>query len=349
MKRLWSKLLFSLGVGLSLSQGLNLAVAAENPLNQVALPVSDRSASAYNQAVINAYAQLMKSLSGNPAIMTTPQVMTASREANQFVSSYRYEQRLDPISQKEGLWLVLDFNQHALNKLLSAAGQPTLGKARPSTLLIFLRQDGDQGHFLSTGDQLSLNAQINAAAAARHLPIELSLGDLEDQEDLKWQPDGNLSDDSLVQFHQRYGKESILILRWESGPGAETIRALAWIGQQHWEWSVQAASLEAALAESFDHWLANLAEAYAVVKSPRSTQFLSLELVGIRELAGYSVAIKTLKSYPMVNHLQVTEINPDHLRVCVSIHGDVEALQRALQSDKSLIPAYTLLQDRKNG
>lgn len=110
------------------------------PLSQAEVAVADQSAPALQLGLQAAFAEVMVKMSGNPNIMSVPQIQSASSNVMQWLQSYTYRHApsVDAI-QNSGLILQVVFNHEGLRELLKTATQGVqLNAPPPSELQLFV-------------------------------------------------------------------------------------------------------------------------------------------------------------------------------------------------------------------
>lgn len=317
---------------------MSAASLAASPYSQVTLPVADRSSTEFQQAVIVGYGEIMKRLSGNPAVMTTPALQNSVTDAASYVTQYSYSERVDRSSQQRQLLLQLTFNEHALTKILQNSGQSILGKQRPPTLVVMLNEQNGVLNFFSAGDAQTVGASITAAAQQRGLPIVLPLGDLDDQAILTANTVPSITSEASDAMRTRYQVTNLLVGVVVPLGDRVQVQWQLWSGDRYYQWTVGGADLTAVLPSSFDRLLETIADQFAVVKNQKLRGELMVEVTGVYGLQDYVGVVHNFKQLTPVSRVTVREMTPNSLLLSLEVNGGEEALQRALQSDKSVIP-----------
>ena len=148
--------------------------------------VADYSKSALKSALTSALSQVLMRISGNPAVMTLPQVQNQVQHINNLVAAYSYRSEVSDQGQSE-LHLQVAFIDHAVKQLLRAAGQPIWSAARPVTL-VWLQLEDTQGQWATVASDNQhvspLAAALDQVAKSRGLALMYPMMDLDDQASL---------------------------------------------------------------------------------------------------------------------------------------------------------------------
>lgn len=312
---------------------------ASSPYSQVTLPVADRSPAEFQQAVAVGYAEAMKRLSGNPAVMTTPAVQSSAATAASYVSQYSYIEQASQDPSARQLLLQLTFNEHALVKVLQDAGQSLLGKQRPLTLVVMLNDQNGVLNFFSASDAQTLGVTLSQVAQQHGLPIVLPLGDLEDQTLLSANAVPSISSQAGDAMRNRYQVSNLLVGVVVPLGDRVQIQWQLWSGERYFQWTAAGADVATVIGSSFDRLLETIANQYAVVKTSKLNDDVMVAISGVYGLPEHVAVLRLFKQLTPVSRVAVREMTPDTLRLSVTVSGGAEALQRALQFDKSLIPA----------
>lgn len=303
------------------------------PLNQADIPVESRSSESFNQALTHAYMQVLIKQSGNPSIMTIPQVKNSLTAIKQNVESYSYR-RASGKTEQADLVLHVVFDAVAIKKLLEKAGQTVWEGGRKPVLVLLSLQTEAGRQVVSNLNDPTLSVVLQQAAEGRGLQLIFPVMDLEDQTALTSQ----LSE-SYTAFKQRYQVRDILFGEMNRDDSNNyTINWTLMLGDSPYYWSTLNTEKEAAIKAGMDSLLETLASRYASMRSERLLAIVKLEVKGISGLSDYVKVLTAVRHLHDVAAVSVKEMNPESLVLSVKVTGGVDALSRELSQSTEFKP-----------
>src|ERR1700683_4528546 len=148
-------------LGLCLGEAAGAITRAE--MYQATVPLADRADAAYTAALQNAMKTVLIRVTGRRNADEDPALSALVSNARRYVQQYR-------AAPEAQVWVA--FDGPAIERWLTQNGQPLWGHERPTTLVLLGVQSGAQsGSVLTTDDTSELKLAIDAAAAARGLPL----------------------------------------------------------------------------------------------------------------------------------------------------------------------------------
>ena len=99
------------------------------------LPVANRSTQTLNQALPKALGAVLIKLSGNPGIITLPNIQPALTQASKLVQSYSFQQAPAKTTTDQPLMLQVSFDKDAVRNLLQNNHKAIWSPNRPLTLI----------------------------------------------------------------------------------------------------------------------------------------------------------------------------------------------------------------------
>lgn len=286
--------------------------AAAMDLNQANITVPDRSTKVLKAALLKAYAEVMVKQSGNPAVMTVPQLQNSIAHLDDYIVRYHY------LVDGDKLILQVTFDDKALHDILAHAGQAVwLGK-RPLILLVL------QGNTVLDDDALS--ALLNQTASRYGLAVLLPALDLQDQQDLM--------SGELANMCRRYQTEAVLLGVVDSDVADQVSIQWQWSQNHHVrQWKFSEKNLPLAIDQGMKKCLEILASQYATLASHAMQSELVLTVSNIADLQDYAELVSSLKSLPIVSQVSVSSINANQLIVNLQVAGGAQALMDALKKN----------------
>lgn len=289
-------------------------------LYQATAPVADRSEAAQSAAFQEAMKMVLVKVTGRHTADEDPAFGPLITNARRYVQQYRSA----PDNQ---LWVAFDGS--AIERWLTQNGQPLWGHERPTTFVwMTVPSSGQSGTVVTAEDTSELKSAVDAAAAARGLPLQWpSASDLQ-RNHLDYSSLSGASAASLVDLAHRLGAEGVLIGRATNSSQAAAIR---------WSFLFQDRSGEfsGAAADGINRAADSYAGLFAVSGSSAP---VDIEVAGINDLREYARLEAYLESLAYVSHVGVEGFSGDTVRFRLATRGGAEALQHVLALNGRLQP-----------
>lgn len=301
----------------------------------------DYSKLALNKALTAALAQVLVRISGNPAVMTLPQVQNHVQHINNLVASYSYQSEMNDQGQSE-LHLQVAFIDHAVKQLLRASGQPIWSAARPVTLVWLQLQNpqGQWGTVASDNQHVApLALALDQDANARGLSLMYPMMDLDDQANLAGvHLSQGLNVTQLQHMSLRYHVSSML-----SG----VARDIGGQWQADWlyildgapiHWQDEAASVQELANRAIDNLSSTMVSQLAMTSPEQGDAAITLHITGVGDLSQYAMVQEYLQSLAPVNKVSLEAVNADELVLNIRFQGQLGQLKQALMTGHRLTP-----------
>ena len=302
--------------GLCLGQNAFAVTRAE--MYQATVPVADRSEAAQTAAFQNAMRTVLIRVTGRRTADEDPALGSLVSSARRYVQQYR--------AGGDGqLWVA--FDGPAIERWLTQNGQPLWGHERPTTLMLVAVQTGVQnGSIITTDENSDLKAAIDAAAAARGLPLVWpSSAELQ-----KYHvdfPSVNSGSSTFADVARRMGSDGVLIGRASSASANANVRWTHLFQDHSSEYS---GTLEG-VNRTADLYAGMFAASGGLVP-------VEIEVAGVNDLRDYASLESYLESFSFISHVSVESLSGDTVRFRLSTRGGNESLQRALSLNGRLQP-----------
>jgi hypothetical protein len=303
--------------------GLCFAEAAfsltRTEMYQATAPVSDRSEAAQTAAFQNAMRTVLIRVTGRRSADEDPALSGLIAAARRYVQQYRAA----PDSQ---LWVA--FDGPAIERWLTQNGQPLWGHERPTTLLLLAVQNGGQsGSVIATEDSSELKTAIDAAAAARGLPVVWPSGAELQKYHIDFATVNNGSPATFSDIGRRMGSDGILVGRASGGTASANIRWTHLFQDRSSEYSGTLEGVNRA------------ADLYAgIFAASGSLVSVDIEVTGVSDLRDYASLESYLESLTFISHVSVESLMGDTVRLRLATRGGGDSLQRALSLNGRLQP-----------
>ncbi len=289
-------------------------------LYQATAPVADRSEAAQSAAFQEAMKMVLVKVTGRRTADEDPALAPLITNARRYVQQYRTA----PDNQ---LWVAFDGS--AIERWLTQNGQPLWGHERPTTFVwLTVPSSGQSGTVVTAEDASELKSAVDAAAAARGVPLQWpSASDLQ-RNHLDYSSLSGASAASLVDLAHRLGAEGVLIGRATNSSQAAGIRWSFLFQDRSGEFSGAAADGANRAADSY-------AGIFAVSGSSAP---VDIEIAGVNDLREYARLQAYLESLAYVSHVGVEGFSGDTVRFRLATRGGAEALQHVLALNGRLQP-----------
>ncbi len=332
---------FTLLVLLLSTQGLRAERVGN--LYEAEVPVVGQSAKARADGIKAAFARVMVKVSGDRALLDSPDIDSILNRASSYMQQYRYRSLGDASSPrgagKPDRMLWVRFDQRAVDRLLRESGVPVWGTTRPSVLIWLGDESGTSRSLVSLENSPQLKHLINRTARERGLPVLLPLMDMQDRSNLTvgdlW---GGFEAD-IRRASTRYQPDVILVGRLSGRSGRD------WRGD--WSlylpdktnrWSARGSSRSGVVYEAIQETADALALRFAPQQVSESSNLLRIRIHGLNHLSNYAMVKDYLESLAMIERLDLLEAGPESVSFLVQVRGGRAVLERGIQLGAVLEP-----------
>jgi len=292
------------------------------------VPVVDDTQEVRNQGLSQALQQVMVRLSGSADVAGHPAAGDVLRRAGSLVQQYRY--RLDDaLPPQRYLWA--KFDKGAVDRLLRQAGIPVWGATRPRVLLWLAIEQGSARRLLNLENMPETRSAVIAKAAARGMPLQLPLMDLQDQAALSAADIWADYEAAIREASARYPHDVILTGRLrESGSGAWSADWGLWERGEQETFTLRGLALESALLSGIDGTQNRLAARYVPAVGSAGPEALTVRFTGIDSLQAYGRLLQILHGQESITRFDLRQVEGDTLLIELWVRGGRSALARVL-------------------
>lgn len=307
-------------------------------LNQITVPVSSRSEDQLSQAFREAFMQVLVKMSGNPYVMTLPTIQNAMSGVPRWVQSYNYVSP-ESAGNQSTLGLQVTFDQSGVKQLLKEAGQSLWQGDRPLTLL-FVNTSSDQSQ-----DEKQLQVLLSQQASTLGLPVIFPVMDLTDRELI-----GDDEHHTLLQLSQmlalakRYGVISMLVGQLKQLPDQTWQSDWRYVfNGQDFRWQLNGATEQSVITPAYSKMMIEMVNQLAATEGQGAQSKLTLEIVGVNDIADYAKVMRSLKQREDVRKIAVQSVNDAGVLFSLEINGDLATFQAALAKSNEFKPVSDTL------
>jgi len=185
----------------------SLAALEVHDLYQANVIVDSQNKQQREQAIEKALAAVFLKVGGKQSALTHNVLQTAQKDANGYVSQYRYQRNDDQLS------LVVSFNEAKVNQLFKDADLSLWGSLRPQVLLWLIDEQGTSRTIIASDADSVVPVTVNEFSIQRGLPIVMPLMDLTDSEQVILNDFWHYSHEQVQQASLRYFADTVVVMR----------------------------------------------------------------------------------------------------------------------------------------
>lgn len=310
-------------------------------LNVAQVNVASKDPSLLQPALQQALKLVLVKYSGNPNVMSLPDVQAAIVQSGRWVKRYAY---LPNPSNKSMPWILqVSFDGKSLEQLLMNANQALWGADRPVVLSVIYVQHDKTVHVLGVGQQSALRLQVSQRAQNRGVPLLWPLFDMADQNQISINALPAIEDhhmgDSLKQYLLgRYATSVLLFGFVKNTDAGYEAQWSFWFQGQWWTWQSQG-DLSDALAQGIDGVANRMAEQMAMM--PVGNQVLKVWVGGVDSLSHYADVVNYLKSLGPVVSVDVADLQLGGLLLNINTQVTQSSLAQLINQDHQLSAILT--------
>lgn len=309
-----------------------LAAVTVEGLYGATVKIVDRSPAASARGVDEALAQVIVKLTGDSASAADPRFASLRRQAQKFVTVVG---QAEGGSAADGYRLRVEFDARALAAALRERGAELWPKERPALQAWVAMEDEDGRRFApATEDDRPVFDVLARRASERGLPIERPAlpADL-----TRGKREAVL--ETLVPEHGDATTPQVAVLLARQGDGW-TAQWRSSLGGEVDAWETRGADAVALLEAGTDRVADRLgAQQRQAGAAGGGSQSFVLTLQGLMGSADYGFAMQRLRHLDVVESVQVEAATGDELRLAVTAHGGLAAVEQGLKLD----PAFGAL------
>lgn len=303
------------GLGISLS----FQVLAERDLYQDSSSVvSDQSAAARTAAAKEALERVVLRVAGVDRALKSPSVTSALAKPDRFVQGFAYQRA------EQGFNIQLQFDQAAVDALLSRAGLPTWPTPRPQPLLWLAVDEGAGREMVKLGD-LEVDALAFTDALGNDgFSIREPILDLEDRIALGvsklWYGDQA----AIVAASERYNSGYVLVGKFAKVSSGYVGSWQLITPKRTKTLNLTVTSLDEALAASTGFTRNLIAQETAISVSGTQVSGMQMVVSGVLSFADYTDAVNYVDNLTGISDASLARVDGDRLTFDIKLSGRLE-------------------------
>lgn len=312
---------------LSLLYGVAWAEPADLYAAEVA--VADDSVAVRTEALSQALQQVLVKVSGSTEVGGHPGAAAVLARPGSLVQQYRY--RLDSAGESPQRYLWAKFDKVALDRLLRESGIPLWGSRRPRLLVWLAVEQGGRRSLLNLEGDMTAREAMQQRAAARGLPLQLPLMDLQDQAALNAADLWADYEAALREASRRYPHDVILTGRLRASDGHWQSDWTLWEADRQQTFDTAALPWPVVLQAGIDGAQNRLAARYVpATQGDDGPEPLRVSFSGIDSLAAYGRLMQILGQHESISRIKLRQVEGDRVLTELWVRGGRGALSRGL-------------------
>jgi hypothetical protein len=289
------------------------------------------------QALIDAFRQVIIKVTGQPELIDDTAIKSASRNVNEFLVQYGY--------RREGsqTQLTATFDGQKLRELLATNAMPYWGSRRPELLLWLATDTGGKRQLIGSSDESVFTQQLRSKAKQLAIPIQLPILDLTDSMQVSVTDVWGRFIGPIKTASTRYATDGFVVVRVTENPQAEDSDKRY---QLDWRVEVDSKRLQGIVYASSTDWLAGpfiaelaktLAAEYSVVNSDQQSLVqVPLSISGLEHWQQVLMVESFLQTIPSVDAIKLERYATDQSDFVVTVRGSEDNLLQSIQLDGRL-------------
>ena len=315
--------------------------AEPRELYEAEVPISQQDSKAFQDAVQNAFGQVLVKLTGKKDVRANALL----RKASQLIEEYGYR------SGKQGnLLLWVRFQPDATDKLLLGQGLALWGRSRPMLLVWLVVDEQGRRYLAAAGEHPEIQDVMIEQGQTRGLPVLFPLLDIEDRAQIRLGDVLKPSAEVLRQASERYQPQAIL-----AGHISQST-ADAWGGEwtlfpedfqaEDWQasWRSQG-SLDQVLRSGVDGAADRLAQRSARAAGRPDIQGVQLKVSDVKTFEDFSRVSRYLASLNAVSQVQARLVEQSSVTFDLKLRGEPQDLRQDIAMGRVLAPAEGVAED----
>jgi hypothetical protein len=239
--------------------------------------------------------------------------------------------------------LEVSFDGNAIDQVLRQTRNTIWGDDRPLTLVWLAVDWGDGQREIigaDSGDQSAdatrsidrhrlLRERVEETAVRRGIPVVFPLLDIEDRQNLSFSDIWGGFDEPIEDASRRYGASSILVGRVRPDSSMAS-RWTYFFGEEQLQWTGE--------PELVTGMVANELAAHFAIHGDAILQSYSLTVDGIDSIIAYGGVQQIMDNLSVAEDYTITKVAGHKVEYRVSVYGDIERLNKALELSGLLHP-----------
>ncbi|QYJ99970.1 DUF2066 domain-containing protein [Shewanella psychrotolerans] len=317
---------------------VNFVSATESlQLDQSAVKVDDRTTQTKNNALKQAFKNVLVKNSGSQNAFSVPSIAAATNKPTAFIRQYGYQ-------EVDGqLYLNASFDHQKVIKLLRDEQLPVWGKQRPLTLFWLSQETEGERVVVSDESMIETRSHIGDLASERGVPVLLPIMDLDDSMLVSVTDIRGMFADQVAAASARYSTDYFIMVSIDTTADNQVTYSMALYPSVSSEplfnplvqRSGTALDANAVIDEIFDVMSEYFVSRYAVADSGESlvTQLTFTDITERKQLVAIEQYLAQLSAVKYVSLIQLRGVSAEF---SVQLFGTKEDLYRLLKLESKI-------------
>jgi hypothetical protein len=318
-----------------------LALAAEVPnLYTGKILVNDKTQKTRVKAHRWAIEQVLSKVSGDKNILANDQIKrVVEYQSANYIKSFAFK-----TDEQGRTFLVDEFYQSKIDKLIKSVGAPIWGRRRPSTLIWLVIEEGSSRSIIELEQYPQLSEILSQSSDDRGLPVLLPLMDTIDKDAVYSSDVWARFDGPIAKASERYNADNFIMARMRFvDSNKESEYKSGWLLQFQLmqkrtpllsgEFTGEQFSVLRAMINNVGDYFASK---YAINSEQTGADSVELILDDVPDIVALTKAEDYLASLPPVSSVQLMRINKRKVEFYLNLSGEGLDVERAL----ALLPEF---------
>jgi len=331
---------FKIGLLLLLFGYFALAQAAVvQGLYSAQMPVTSRSTADRNQAINQAFQQVLIKVSGHSNVISEASMADVLKQASSYVQEFSYKPNTDNADYP--LMLQIHFLSKAINQVLTQHQQAVWSANRPLFLVWMAVQDQSGTTLMSSDSDNPAFKLLMQEMKKRALPVIFPILDLEDLQQVTpsdvWAPFLNV----IAKASKRYMADGILVIRLNlKDPNNLSGQWLLLQNNKKMRWETEGSSLSELIQTGVNDVVDGLAPQFTMVRQHvAETREIQMAVSQLQGIGDYTKVVQYLRKLPHVSKVAVLSVSGAEAQFQLTLTtSDLTGLQHDIQSGTLLRP-----------
>ncbi len=301
--------------------------------------VKNRSETARNTAMAEAFKKVLIKVSGNSQTLQNDVVKSKLKSAQDYIDQFRYFDLKKTASDgqiSKQLAMQIQFDPITVDELLTQSGLTVWGRARPLTLVWLAMQTSDGRKIISANDHDQVIDDLKDDMQQRGIPMLLPDMDLQDLNAISVKDIWDFNLAAIKKASLRYGAQAILVAtvnindqnEWQSNWHMLLDQAVS-------NWDVKNTQLDTMLNSSIAHFADNLA-LQIVTTQPMHDDWVTLTVTNINSFDDLEKLKNYLANLDSIKEVETQSVGSDYVILKLVLIGDPNQLQKSINVNEHL-------------
>ncbi|TLU61322.1 DUF2066 domain-containing protein [Thalassotalea litorea] len=339
------KILFKRAAISFLLIGLNVAtvnaVQVDN-LYQGQVSVPSQSSQSRQQAVRDAFRQVLVKIAGSESVASNSTLSSALRRPDNYLSQFSYAQ------QDRQTYLVADFDPDKINLLLQKAQVGIWGKHRPLITVWFAQEQGNRRAIIADSSPEPIVNTFKEQSGMYGLPVNFPLMDLTDAMEVSTGDVWGRFQQPLAQASGRYHSEAIVVVRLSDNSLLESskrtsdsqLKAIDWtlfVNGTRSSMRYEGSDSEELVSKVVNGIAQSLYQQNSYSVSVEANHSTQIEILNVDSMATFKEVKEFLESLTQVSNVQLVSVQGANMLFNLSLLSSESAIKQALKLEGKLV------------